>query len=86
MTGARKSDCKECNKAASRIWTVANPEKKKELNAKWQRDHPEANKDRAIRWYRDNPERAKAQYHRRRILKEGYGGKHHTAADIQGPA
>lgn len=79
----KRGTCKECDKAASRAWSRANPEKKKELHVKWLMSHPEANRDRAIKWYRDHPERAKAQWHKRRVLKDSYEGKHHTAADIK---
>ena len=78
-----RSSCKVCDRAGTKAWRLANPERAKESQAKWRRENPERQKELTERWRAEHPERVRAQirrrtarnapYRRAYLLKRNYG-------------
>lgn len=92
----RSPYCKECAKAVSRAWALANPERAKGHRAKWLSDverkrrkerewkaaNPEKSNKRNAEWARRHPEAVRAKAARRRALKSAYEGLDYTGKDV----
>lgn len=79
----RHSHCKECQKKASGIWHLANPERATELRLRWRREYKEREKATKAQWKRNNPELNRASVSRRKAIKLAFDGTHYTAADVK---
>lgn len=81
----RKSTCKACNAAATRKWTVANPDRAREAAARWRENHPDRAYASTLAWRAANPdkfERSLRDYRKRHPAKLAAKNKAYRAANI----